>query len=74
MIRQTPTSHSSWSILILMYSNMLSKIMLFTPVRIRMIDSPLYMLDLATAADASPTSLVFPSKTLWARVLRVSRG
>lgn len=57
-----------------MYSNMLSKIMLFTPVRIKMIDSPLYMLDLATAADASPTSLVFPSNTLWARVLRVSRG
>lgn len=67
-------AHSSWLILILMYSKMLSKIMLFTPVRIRMIERPLYMLDLATAAEASPTSEVFPSSTLWARVFLVSSG
>lgn len=48
--------------------------MLLIPVRIRIMDKPLYMLDLETAADASPTSLVFPRRTLWARVLRVSSG
>lgn len=64
----------SWSIRALMYSNMLSRIMLLTPVRMRMIERPLYMLDLATAIEASPISLVLPSKTLCARVLRVSRG
>ena len=65
---------SSWLILILMYSKILSKIMLLTPVRIRIIERPLYMLDLATAADASPTSEVFPSSTLCARVFLVSSG
>lgn len=44
------------------------------PVRSRMMDKPLYMLDLETAADASPTSLVLPRRTLWARVFRVSSG
>lgn len=38
--------------------------MLLTAVRSRMMESPLYIEDLATATDASPISLVFPSKTL----------
>ena len=67
-------AQSNWLIFILMYSKMLNRIMLFTPVRMRMIESPLYMLDLATAADASLMSLVFPSNTLCARVFRVSSG
>lgn len=54
----------SWSIRALMYSNMLSRIMLLTPVLMRMIERPLYMLDLATAMEASPISFVLPSKTL----------
>ena len=58
----------------LMYSNILRRIMLLTPVRIRIIDKPLYMLDFATATEASPISFVLPSKTLCARVLRVSSG
>lgn len=65
---------SSWLMRALIYSNRLNKIMLLMPVRNRMIDMPLYMLDLETAAEASPTCLVFPSRTLCARVLRVSRG
>lgn len=73
--KSSPKAQSgSWSIRALMYSNMLSRIMLLTPVRIRMMEMPLYMLDLATAREASPISFVLPSKTLCARVLRVSRG
>lgn len=48
--------------------------MLLIPVRRRITDIPLYMLDLATAAEASPTSFDLPRRMLWARVLRVSRG
>lgn len=48
--------------------------MLLMPVRSRMMGKPLYMLALETALDASPISLVFPRRTLCARVLRVSNG
>lgn len=53
---------------------MLKRIMLLMLVRSMMIDRPLYMLDLATATDASPISLDLPSSTLCARVFRVSSG
>lgn len=53
---------------------MLIMIMLLTAVRMSNIETPLYMPAFATATDASPASLAAPSRTLCARVLRVSIG
>lgn len=64
MLSASELHSGSLLILALINSNMLSRIMLFKPVRIRMMEMPLYMLAFATATEASPISLVLPSKTL----------